>query len=107
MTTEERRKIIDKGRRWFSAYLNKMAEDAMSDKSRQQIVRVACSMYRKKMKNDERFFNTVAEFCSEKRLLSEKNEFFRNIMYEFVRDGKLKAEYKKKYPDEFRHDFSE
>lgn len=98
---DEKKRLINKGRRWFMSYLSTVTGD-MSEKNRNQIMSVICSLYIRDMKTNEEFFNEVEAFCSERRVREEKNLFFRKIMNRYVEDSRLENAYAKKYPSEFR-----
>lgn len=100
MTDDEKRKVIEKGRRWLVAYLGEMAEDCLSDTTRKHMCRVMGDKYRAFMETDEEFYENVAAFVSARRTSSEKEAFFRSVVTLLIKNG-VRSDYAKRYPDEY------
>lgn len=99
MTSTEKDKVVEKGRKWLSAFLRqKLEEEAMADDVKKHLVKVACDVYREEMK-DPGFFDMVVDFYGKRRTAAEKEQFCNFVMCMLVRSGKVKAEYARRYLD--------
>lgn len=98
VSKEEYRRLVKKGRRWFSEYLYMMADGALEEPEKSQLIKVICDIYKRDMAEDEKFFRAVEVFLSERRMASEKNSFFRGMMNRYVKSGEVHEAYYAKYP---------
>jgi len=104
VTGEEKRKVIEKGRRWLTAYLGEMAEGCLCEQTRKHMLRVMGDKYKAFMETDAEFYESVATFIGARRSASEKRKFFRGIVSMLIKNG-VRGDYAKRYPDEYSPKF--
>ena len=92
-TQDERKKIIEKGRRGLIAYLSKESEEELCDESRKRLFKVSNIVFREYAENN---FDKIDEFCSKRRKSEEKDDFYFNLMRAIVKD--VRKIYNEKYP---------
>lgn len=100
MADDEKRKVIEKGRRWLVAYLGEMAEGCLCEQTRKHMLRVMGDKYRALMESDEEFYERVCAFVSARRTASEKKVFLRSVVSLLIKNG-VRSDYAKRYPDEY------
>lgn len=99
-TREEYRKLVRKGRGFLMDYLKEIGEGAFRDNdSKDLLFSVISDEYKRLMREDEDFFRSVEEFCSQRRFRNEKNQFVRGIMGRMVSSGRIHREYARRDPD--------
>ena len=101
MTKDEYRKLAEKGKRWFFTYLMREADGSLGDEDARRVAKTACSMFRRKMKEDDAFLQNVKEFCAAPRTAEEKNAYFMKVMQRFVREEKFKETLYRKFPEHY------
>lgn len=100
--TDERKKTINKCRRWLLTYLKVIMEESMSETNRTQLTSVIIKLYRKEVNSNPDFYGRVKDFCDARRSIAEKEKFFAEMMTHFMEGDRLKKAYAEKYPDEYR-----
>ena len=97
-TKEEYRKIVGKGRRFLMEYLEEVGEGVFQDPQiKKQLFVVIADEYKRLMREDEQFFRSVEQFCSQRRFFSEKRTFFKGVMNQMVSSGNIHREYSRRY----------
>ena len=99
-TKEEYTKLVRKGRRFLMQYLDEMGEGVFHDPdTKARLFSVISDEYRRLMREDEAFFRSMEEFCSERRRHDEKNKYFKDVMNRMVSSGNVHREYGRRNPD--------
>ena len=103
MTSEERKKVISKGRGWLMCYLNEEADNCLTSvnkDTRRHLMRVIGDRYRALMDEDEKFFGDVSSFVSKRRSSEEKRRVMHEVACIVVSNG-VRAEFARRYPCEY------
>ena len=98
LTSKEKNKIIDKGRRWLLNYLGNMAKPEMDPDVKRKLFNVMAAKYKELMKCDAEFFDDVYGFVSERRTSSEKNKFY-GVLVGILVSHNLREDLAEKYPE--------
>lgn len=103
MTTEEKKKVISKGRGWLLDYLNDEADVCLKNvdaNTRKHLMKVIADRYRALMTEDDEFFGEVSTFVSQRRSAEEKKTAMYAVARTVVSSG-VRADYARRYPCEY------
>jgi organic radical activating enzyme len=85
--TSEDREVVNKGRRWLMAYLereDRSSENRLSKDNKAAIFRVIADIYRERMQENTDFFGEVKSFVSDARSTEEKNDLLEYLTHDYV-----------------------
>ena len=98
ITKEEYKRLVLKSQKWVMDYVA-AAGDGMCEEAKERLFPIVRTEFRRLMKEDEKFYTEVYNFCSRRRYQAEKDVFCREVFTKMVTSGNLHRELAIKYPE--------